>query len=56
MDTYDLLVYTLKKPIHIILNKYFFKIKECPFWARGLMKGTWGGGENVLFIGYSLCL
>jgi len=47
MDIQDLLVYKVKRPICIILNKYFLKCMECPFWggSRGCRrKGTWAGG------------
>jgi len=52
MDLYDLLVYKVKRPIRITLNKCFLKIMRCPFLGdEGPRKGTWGGVKNVLFIG-----
>jgi len=49
MDIYNSLVYTVKRPIHITLNKCSLIIMGCPFWGDGSrQKGTPGGGvENV---------
>ena len=46
MGIYDLLVYKVKAPICITLNKCFFKIMGCPFLGGVVdgkkQKGTWG--------------
>ena len=55
MDIYNLLVYTVNRPIRISLNKRFLKIMRCPFWEGGLhkvMERDMGKGvKNALFIG-----
>jgi len=52
VDIYDLLVYKVKRPIRITLNKSFLKMIGCPFWTRGSMDRDMGRGvKNVLFIG-----
>jgi len=52
MDIKDLLVYKVKRPICITLNKCFLKIMECSFLReRGPTERDLGEeGENVLFI------
>jgi len=40
MNIHDLLVYKVKRPNHIILNKGFWKIMGCPSLGRGRQKGT----------------
>jgi len=50
MNMYDLLVYKVKRPISVTLNKCFLKIMECHFWGEvGRRKGTWGGGKKCPF-------
>jgi len=51
MDIYNLLVYKAKRPIHITLNKCFFKIMGCPFWGGVDGKGHWEGDQKCPFIG-----
>jgi len=52
VDIYDLLVYKVKRPIHITLNRCFLKIMDFLFWGRRIDgKGHGERVKNVLFLG-----